>query len=172
MTGVRVPALPRAIWFFYASPESNMKLDLYTPGHGWKAATIDTQRLPFYLLAPTAPLAIPLMNIRLLYRALWPIGQRAISVSEAAIDAGLTGWHTYTLDWGLRRARFAVDGATVLDCASPLRGPLGFVMWIDNQAMVATPWGQFGWQALPLDAEQWMDVSLLRIEPLPDHGAE
>jgi hypothetical protein len=39
MTGRRMPTLPRVVWFFYASPPSNMKLDLHTPGHGWKAAT-------------------------------------------------------------------------------------------------------------------------------------
>ena len=61
MAGRRVPALPRAIWFFYASPPSNMKLDLRTPGCGWKAATIDAARLPFLALAPTIPVAVPLM---------------------------------------------------------------------------------------------------------------
>jgi hypothetical protein len=34
MTGARLPALPRAVWFFYASPPSDMKLDLETPGWG------------------------------------------------------------------------------------------------------------------------------------------
>ena len=38
MTDRRPPALPRAIWFFYASPPSNMKLDLHTPGCGWKGS--------------------------------------------------------------------------------------------------------------------------------------
>jgi hypothetical protein len=33
--------LPRAIWFFYASPPSHMDLALDVPGYGWKAAMID-----------------------------------------------------------------------------------------------------------------------------------
>jgi hypothetical protein len=163
MTGWRVPALPRALWFFYASPPSNMKLDLNTPGCGWKAAALDAIRLPFFLLAPTAPIAIPLMNIEPLYRALWPIGQRTMGVGEALLDVDMTGWHTYTLEWRKKRASFSVDSRPVLDCAAP-RGPLGFVMWIDTQSLVATPWGQFRWQALPLDHEQWMEVADLRIE--------
>lgn len=165
MTGARLPSLPRAIWFFYASPPSNMKLDLNTPGQGWKAATIDAIRLPFFLLAPTAPLVVPLMNIPPLYRALWPVGQRAIGVSEALVEADMTGWHTYRIDWGERRATFSVDAQTVLGCNTSPRGPLGFVMWIDNQAMIATPQGRFGYRLPALPERQWMEVDRLQINP-------
>ncbi|MBN1427687.1 MAG: hypothetical protein JXB07_04825 [Anaerolineae bacterium] len=163
MTGARMPALPRAIWFFHASPPSDMKLDMQTPGRGWKAATIDAIRLPFFLLAPTIPVAVSLMNIPTLYRALWPVGQRAIGVSEALIDADMTDWHTYRIEWGVRRALFWVDGRIVLDCDTPPSGPLGFVMWIDNQAMIATPQGRFGWRTLDTPRQQWMAVDVLAI---------
>jgi hypothetical protein len=165
MAGARLPALPRAIWFFFASPPSDLKLDLNTPGHGWKAATIDASRPAFKLLALSAPLAVPLMNIGPLYRAAWPLAQRAIGVSEALIGAELAAPHTYVLRWGLHRAHFSVDGVTALDCATPPRGPLGFVMWIDNQAMVVTPWGRFGWRTLPIPQEQWMEITRLEIVP-------
>jgi hypothetical protein len=164
MTGARFPALPRVIWFFYGSPPSDMALALDVPGCGWKAATMDAIRLPFFLLAPTAPLAVPLMNIRPLYRALWPIGQRAIGVSEALVPAEMTDWHTYRLEWDVCRARFHVDDTCFLDCETSPRGPLGFVMWLDNQAMVATPWGRFAHRVLPTSAPQWMDVASLTIE--------
>ena len=164
MTGARPPIMPRAIWFFYASPPSNMKLDIGTPGQGWKAATIDALRLPTFLLAPLAPLAIPLMNIKPLYRACWPVAQRAINVSEAALTAELTAWHTYTLDWGARQARFFVDEEPVLACDTPPRGPLGFVMWLDNQAMTVTPWGRFGYRLLEVPHQQWMEVDTLILK--------
>jgi hypothetical protein len=171
MTGLRPPALPRAIWFFYSSPQSNMKLARDVPGNGWKAATIDAVRAPFLLLAPTAPLAVPLMNIRPVYRALWPVWQRALNVSEAPVEGDMLAWRTYTLAWGRDRAVFSVDGRTVLDCATPPRdptaplsgSPLGFVMWIDNQSLVATPWGRFRWHSLPVPHEQWMEVDALSI---------
>ena len=57
----------------------------------------------------------------------------------------MTTWHTYVLDWGTERAEFRVDGETVLEGAPAPRGPLGFVMWLDNQYMVVTPWGRLGW---------------------------
>jgi len=161
----QLSTLPRAVWFFYASPPSNMKLDLRTPGFGWKAATIDALRWPFFALLPAAPLAIPLMNIARLYRRLWPLGQRAIGVSEAPLAVEMTGWHTYVIQWEVDRARFFVDDAPVLDCATPPRGPLGFVMWLDNQYAVVTPWGRFRFGLLDAPGQQWMEVAWLEITP-------
>ena len=165
MTGWRWPASPRVIWYFYASPPSNMKLDVNTPGCGWKAATLDATRWPFFALLPTAPLAIPLMNIRWLYRTLWPIGQRAINVSEALLPVEMTEWHTYVIDWQEKTAHFRVDGQTVLTCNTPPRGPLGLVVWLDNQYMVATPWGKFGYGLLDGPGQQWLELDQLEIRP-------
>jgi hypothetical protein len=165
MTGGRLPALPRAIWFLYASRPSNMKLDVHTPGYGWKAAVLDTVRLPFFLLAPTAPVAMLLMNIRPLYRALWPVGQWAAGVAEAPVAVDMTAWHSYVIEWGSRRAHFSVDGESVLTCDRPPRGPLGFVMWLDNQYAIVTPWGRFGYGWLEASGRQWLEVDTLAIEP-------
>lgn len=164
MTGLRTLALPRVVWFFYSSPPSNMKLDLHTPGWGWKAGTLDALRWPFFALLPTAPLAIPLMNIGPLYRLCWPLGQRAITVSEALVPVEMTAWHTYLIDWGKKRVQFVVDGKCILDCHTAPRGPLGFVMWLDNQYMVITPWGKFGYGLVEGLGRQWLEVSTLRIE--------
>jgi len=163
MTGWRAPALPRVLWFFYSSPPSNIKLDIDTPGHGWKAGTMDAIRWPFFALLPTAPLAVPLMNIGWLYRTFWPIGQRAISVSEALVPVEMTQWHTYRLAWQKETVYFMVNGQTILNCDSSPQGPLGFVMWLDNQYMVVTPWGKFGYGLLDAPGEQWMAVSDLEI---------
>jgi len=179
MTGARMPALPRAVWFFYGSPPSNLKLDLHAPGHGWKAATIDALRPAALLLAPLAPPAVLLMNLRPLYRALWPPIQRALRVREAAVEAEtcgepsrtMTAWHTYILEWGTERARFSVDGEPVLEDAPSPRGPLGFVMWLDNQYMVVTPQGRLGWGLLDVLDRQWMEVDWLAIEPLREGGS-
>ncbi|MFN8493817.1 MAG: hypothetical protein U0350_39830 [Caldilineaceae bacterium] len=164
MTGARRPSLPRAIWFFYSSAPSNMQLAQDVPGHGWKAATIDAWRLPFFLLAPTAPVAVLLMRIPALYRRLWPIGQRAIHVSEAIIPEPMTEWHTYRLEWGKQVARFWVDESVILNCTTPPCGPLGLVVWLDNQAMVVTPQGQFRHTLVAAEAPQWMEVAELDIK--------
>jgi len=164
MTGARVPTLPRAVWFFYGSPPSNMKLDLHTPGHGWKAATIDALRPSALLLAPLALPVVLLMNLPPIYRALWPSIQRALNVQEAAVKMEMTAWHTYVIEWGAERVGFYVDGKAVLVDAPSPRGPLGFVMWLDNQYMVVMPWGRLGWGLLDVPGRQWMEVDWLAIE--------
>ncbi|HSJ58325.1 MAG TPA: hypothetical protein VLC95_14170 [Anaerolineae bacterium] len=169
MTGPRVPALPRAAWFFHGSPPSNMKLALDVPGHGWKAATIDAAKPHALLWGLTMPVTVPLMNARALYRRLWPRIQRALRVGEALVEANATEWHTYVLEWGLIRARFwvipdgAPQGAPLLDAPAP-RGPLGCVIWMDNQFLVATPWGRFRWGMLDVPGEQWMEIDRVVIE--------
>ena len=164
MTGLRWPALPRVIWFFYSAPPSHMKLDMHAPGWGWKAGTLDALRWPFFALLPTAPLAVPLMNVDWLYQRCWPIGQRAIGVNEVLVPAEMTEWHTYALYWQPDSVRFEVDGQTILSSASSPKGPLGFVMWLDNQYMVVTPRGNFGAGLVTKDAEQWMEVQTLTID--------
>lgn len=165
MTGLRAPTLPRAIWFFYASPPSDMKLALDVPGCGWKAATVDALRLPFFLLAPLAPLAIPLMNVRPLYRAWWPAWQRSMGVREALLDVEMTDWHTFVIEWGEQRSQFLVDGRVVLPDAPSPRGPLGLVIWLDNQYMVATPWGRFRYGLLDVPEAQRMEVGEWVVAP-------
>jgi len=164
MTGMRMPTLPRAIWFFYASPPSDMRLALDVPGHGWKAAVIDALRPEFFLLLPFALPAVLLMNIRPLYRLLWPLAQKAVRVQETWLDLDMTAWHTYVIVWDKQRSQFWVDGKTVMANAPSPRGPLGFVMWFDNQYMVATPWGRFRYGLLNAPGRQWMQVDDLKIE--------
>ena len=164
MTGGRLPTLPAAIWFFYASPQSNMKLGMDTPGAGWKAATLETRTLSALALAPFAPLAVPLMNIRPIYHTIWPLAQRWLRISESLISPDMTQWHLYELDWREDSAEFRIDGEPTLRTNRPPHGPLGFVMWKDNQAMVATPWGKLGWKTLPIARDEWLEVSMLRID--------
>ncbi len=165
MTGARLPALPRAIWFFFASPPSNMKLDRATTGRGWKASTLDALRPSALMLAPLALPLVGLMNVRPIYERLWPPIQAALRVAEAPLAVDAAAWHTYELWWGAERAAFIVDGRPVLADAPAPRGPLGFVIWMDNQYLIATPWGQLGWGVLDVPRPQWLAVERLSIEP-------
>jgi hypothetical protein len=94
---------------------------------------------------------------------MWPPIQRAINVQEALVDVETTDWHTYTLEWGVQQSHFSVDGSPVLVGTPSPRGPLGFVMWLDNQYMVATPQGRFKWGLLDAPGRQWMEIDLLEI---------
>jgi len=159
------PALPAALWFFFDSPPSDMPLALGVPGHGWKAACIDATR-PAALA--WAPLALPVLLANRsprLYRRIWPRVQRGLRVAEASIATLGQQWREYTIEWRVNGARFLVDGALVLETDRPPRGPLGFVAWVDNQWLVATPRGRFGWGLLNAEA-QWLDLALVRITSL------
>jgi hypothetical protein len=165
MTGTRPPTLPRALWFFYASPPSDMPLALDVPGCGWKAAMLDALRPSVAPWLLVSPLAVALMNAQPLYRRLWPRIQAALHICEARIQAPMTDWHTYHIEWGIGRTRFAVDGQTLLLCdVSPL-GPLGLVIWKDNQYLVATPWGHLRYGCLAIPGEQWLEIATVEITP-------
>jgi hypothetical protein len=141
-----------------------MKLDRTVPGNGWKAAVVDALRPVALFLAPIALPAALVMNLRPLYRALWPPIQRALNVREAALHLPMTDWHTYVLDWGEERSTFFVDDEPVLGDAPSPRGPLGFVTWLDNQYMVVKPWLRFGWGLLDAPGRQWLEVERFTIE--------
>ncbi len=167
MTERRPPALPRAVWFFYASPPSDMKLDLATPGWGWKAACLDAARWPVRLLAPLAPfalLAAPLMRVDALYRSTWPAAQRLIHACEGQVTAPMTEWHDYEIRWAPARVTFAVDGQAALDCPLAIGGPLGLVIWIDNQYLVATPQGRFRYGLLNAAGTQWLELASVEVK--------
>ena len=166
MTGKRPPTLPRAVWFFYSSPPSNLKLARDVPGDGWKAATIDALAPRALAWVPVAPLGVLLMNARPLYRRLWPQIQRSLCIREAAIETDMTDWHTYCLEWRESGVSFSVDGVLLLDGSPAPRGPLGFVAWVDNQYMIATPWGRFGWGLLETPGRQWLEIAGLTLDPL------
>lgn len=157
--------LPRALWFFYGSPPNNMTLARDIPGHGWKAATFNAARWPFLALLPAAPLGFLLMRIPALYRRLWPVGQWAIGVSEAALAAALMpAWHDYSIDWRHDGVTFLVDGEVVHYTDRVPPGPLGFIVWIDNQYAIVTPQGRFGYGLLDVAAGQSLHIESLRIE--------
>jgi hypothetical protein len=159
--------LPQAVWFFFGSPPNNMALAHGVPGHGWKAATFNAKRWPFLALLPFAPLGFLLMRIPALVDRLWPVGQRAIGVSERLLDSALlTKPHTYTLDWLPNQVTFQVDGETVHQAKVAIPGPLGFVAWVDNQYAVVTPQGHFGFGRIPIEHEQTLTLESVAIEPL------
>ena len=166
MTGRRWPTLPRALWFFYSAPPSKMNLAMGVAGNGWKAATIDAQRLPFCCLLPTAPFAIPLMRLQRAYQLLWPVAQRAICVNEAIVDHTMESWHTYVIEWRRRSVHFIVDGQQLLATSNAPRGPLGLVIWLDNQYMVVTPQGEFRHGLVASVEEEYLLVDWLSIETL------
>lgn len=160
----RWPALPQAVWFFFAAPPSNLPLPRNGPGRGWFAATIDAARPQAVALAPLAPALLLLNQSAALRDRLWPGIREQLAISFAASDADLTAWHDYRLEWRPDGCRFFVDGACLLATPHAPQGPLGFVCWMDNQYLVATPRGRFGWGVRTPSVTQWLEIAGLTLE--------
>jgi hypothetical protein len=161
-----VPILPRAVWFFHASPPNNMALAHGVPGHAWKTATLDALRPRAVRWAPFAPVVLALNWVDAFERRIWPLVQRDLGISEQLINQAPHEWHEYTLVWRRNGVQFAIDGQTVHETERAPRGPLGFVAWVDNQYAIATRWGQFGYGVLDVDAPQYLDLAHVQIESL------
>jgi hypothetical protein len=160
-----VLSTPNVVWFFYASPPSDMALADGVPGHGWKAATLNTGRLPGLLVAPAALPAIALTRVPGLGRPIMALARRFAVAHEAVLtEASLEAWHDYRLDWLPGEANFYVDGVQRLRSPAPPNRPLGFVMWIDNQYAIASEAGRFGFGLIPLPEAQWLEVEDFRLE--------
>ncbi|MCI0397860.1 MAG: hypothetical protein L0332_22115 [Chloroflexi bacterium] len=161
------PALPQATWFFYASAPSDLPLVWPGPGRGWFAATIDATRPAALALMPLAPLLLLLNQFPALRQRIWPAVRHRLQISHALLEQDMTAWHSYRLDWRPDGCDFLVDGWPVLQAPYSPRGPLGFVCWIDNQYMVATPAGRLRWGVRPVEEEQWVEIGdfVLRLSP-------
>ena len=157
--------LPESIWFFYASPPSNMALVPGIPGWGWKAQVVHSMRAG--ALAAIIPTAFTTLwgrvsgNTKPASR--WM--QRFSGASEALLPVEMTEWHTYRLEWRESAATFWVDDILVLHVPQPPTRPLGFVAWLDNQYAVATPRGVLRFGTVS-SGSQWLDIDSVSIEPL------
>jgi hypothetical protein len=160
------PALPQAAWFFYGSPPTDLPLAAEGPGRGWFAATLDAGRWPALALTPLALPVLLLNQVGRWRRRIWPWVQRRLAISFQPLTAPMSEWGHYRLQWRPDGCAFWVDGQIVHQTSHSPRGPLGFVCWLDNQAMVATANGRFRWQTLPLPEAQWLEVADLEIQLL------
>ena len=157
--------LPEAVWFFYASPPSNMALVPGIQGWGWKAQVIHSMRLD--ALFATVPMAMATtwswLTGEIRPAARWM--QRLTGAHEAILPVDMTNWHTYVLEWRSTEALFWVDDKPVLRASQPPTRPLGFIAWLDNQYAVATPRGILRFGAIA-SGPQWLEMDSVRIEPL------
>jgi hypothetical protein len=158
-----VPTLPQAAWFFYGSAPNDLPLAPAGPGRGWFAATLDATSWTALALAPLAPPVLLLNQVGALRRRLWPTVQRGLGISYRQIAQPMTAWHDYRLTWQPGGCAFHVDGRLLLETNYSPRGPLGFVCWLDNQYMVATPRGRFAWGTLTPTETQWLEIRGLEV---------
>jgi hypothetical protein len=158
----RFPALPNALWFFNSSELCYLSFRDDRPGNGFLAQVFCSPRFDPLLLG--AGLAFPFARRaarRMLARL---IDEDSVQLDRPGGDGAfdVTAWHRYAIDWTAAGTRLTVDDTCLLDTPISPRGPLGIVIWIDNQYAAYTPQGKvsFGLQRNAQPA--WMDVRDLR----------
>jgi len=158
----RFPALPNAAWFFFASPPNYLSFRDDLPAQGFLAQTFQSPAVPSPLLALAAPglglAALPggAQLVRLFLRQL---------VKQAAVltPGEVTEWHSYTVDWQPGGVIFYVDGQSIHKTAVAPRGPLGLVIWIDNQYAALPPKGGLKFGALENPTPAWLEIEELEV---------
>lgn len=152
----RLPALPNAIWFFYASPMNYLSFREDKPAQGFVAQTFRSPRFHPSLLP--AGLILPFSR-----RATHRILSRIIDEDAAIVSADATQWHNYRLEWSPNRSTFWVDESLVLDTPVSPRPPLGLVIWMDNQYAAFTPDGKLKWGLENNLTEAWLEIENIEI---------
>ena len=146
-SGRRLPTLPQAAWFFYASPANFLSFRDDKPAQGFLAATFASLPWSGFLSLLAAPLA-PALLLPPLARLLRRLARVAIHEDSTALSVDPTLRHRYSLRWLPEGVTFAVDDAVVLEAPVSPRGPLGLVLWVDNQYAAFPPNGRLRFGSL------------------------
>jgi len=163
---LHLPTLPNAAWFFFASPPNALSLRDDLPGQGWLAATFRSARLPVLGLALGA-LGLPLLVIPPARGWLRHLGQRLVHQDAVDLSLDPTDWHTYGLDWLPEQVRFRVDGSLAFETPVSPPGPLGLVLWVDNQYAALPAAGRAGWGTLSNPHPAWVEIADLTVSASP-----
>jgi len=157
----KFPALPQAIWFFFASPPNYLSFRDDLPAVGALAATFSSRKVSPLLLGSGAPF-LPVLFLRPAARLFRRLAQSFIKQSAVHLEHDPTRWHDYEINWQNDNSIFSVDGQTALETPISPSGPLGLVVWIDNQYAALPPDGKLGWGTLE-NEDSWIEVKDLEI---------
>lgn len=160
----RLPALPQAAWFFFASERNYLSFRDDQPAHGMLAGVFRSLDVPTWALSP-AGLALPFMALRPLARIARRAVHALIDEGAARLSHNVTDWQRYELHWEADFVEFSVNHQVVFRAALSPRGPLGFVLWIDNQFAAFPPDGTLSFGTLANPAA-WLEFRQLTLEIL------
>lgn len=159
---VRLPTLPNAAWFFNAGPPNDISLFDDQPGQGWLAQVFQAGRRPSLRLglgAVLGPLAVFSTTGSWLRRFI----RRELHQQSTSLVFNVTEWHTYRLDWLPEGVIYQVDGHQALKTNLTPYGPLGLVIWIDNQFAAWGADGRLRWGTLENRQKSWLELRQFRV---------
>ena len=158
-----LPVLPNAAWFFYGSPEFHLTLHDDLPGAGFQAMAYQYTRLPQLTSLLTIPV-LPLLAWSPLARFFRKLARRVIKQAATTISLTDEDWHIYNLQWLSNRVNFTVDNDLVMETTIVPQGPLGLVIWIDNQFFRFNPEGRIGFGFLKTDLAGSLHIRNLLLD--------
>jgi hypothetical protein len=160
---LRFPTLPNAAWFFYASAANHLAFRDGHPAQGFLAATFSARSASLRLAATAAVTPAALVSaaaggvLRRLLHSM--VAEDAVA---PAVDTA--GWHAYELTWQEDAVAFAVDGSAVYRTPVSPVGPLGLVLWIDNQYAALPPGGRLRFGNLPTASACALELADCTVE--------
>ena len=158
----RFPALPNSAWFFFSSPQNYLSFRNDLPANGFIAQTFHSPRFPTPLLALGA-MGFPALLWPWLARKLRSSLRYIVAENSFPINIDVTQWHNYTLEWRNDQVSFKAGNQT-FDTEIVPKGPLSFVLWIDNQYASFPSSGKLSFGTLANPQPAWLEVEALKLD--------
>lgn len=162
-TARRLPVLPNATWFFHASSENHLSLQKGLPAQGFLAQSFSSPKIPSLLLAPGL-LTLPMLAWKPSAGWIRAIAGKIIREDAAHLELDVTQWHEYSLKWSSMRVEHFIDGQLLFETATSPQGPLGLVIWIDNQFAAFKPDGTVKAGTQENLSPAWMEVTDITVK--------
>jgi hypothetical protein len=161
--GLRLlPALPNAAWFFFASEPNYLSFREDVPAVGKLAGVFRAPGIPAWVFVPFLP-AAPLLGVKPFSRLARRGASKIVSEEAVGLDVDVTAWHEYRLVWTQEGVCFEIDGQVVARTTLAPRGPLGLVIWLDNQYAAWRPDGGLSYGTLETGSG-WIEIQDLRMQ--------
>ena len=157
-----IPVLPNAAWFFHASPENYLSFRDDIPSNGFLASTFSSpKRYPLSLIALLS--LFPLAFLKTISKVLRRELRKVIMEDAYPLYLDVTQWNNYSLTWEENKVSFWINGKEISSTISSPKGPLGLVIWIDNQYAAYKPSGEIKAGTLITEAPAWMEIEQVTL---------
>lgn len=157
------PVLPNAAWYFFASSENYLSFRNDRPFNGFLAAAFHSPKKSPILIVPQLAL-FPFLFFRSWAKRIRTKLSGIIDEDSIQLCVDVTQWNEYRINWETDKVEFFVNGEPVFISRTSPVGPMGLVIWIDNQYASFNPSGEIKTGVLKSLTPVWMEIEGLEIE--------